>query len=301
VLLSLQPAGWKWAQPYTFGIHSDAHTLAGDIHRKQVMHPVIQAAADEGDKTYGVEQGVIFRLHRNAMSDTKARSLAGHHSWFAGRDQFDAHRDGTGDRDPDVPYILGRHNVLRDPNRFSLDISSCLPQSTSYPTEMALTNFLYWHTRTKDYILVLHDQDDLFGTTAVYSGRVVLLAPFNEVNDDAAQALQLEQTSKAYKTLGLLTTEKGLAFFGSYPSDALFATISLLVRNTRASKVTAVGILFSQTKSLSARFKRTKEYFDEADYNTPCRMVCTLFPALACTPIIIVFLGKLLPIVIGYK
>jgi hypothetical protein len=272
VLQALVPAGWKWGQAYTIAIDADAHTLAGDEGHQCEVHRLCQEAKADGDPTYGVEQAVIFRLHREGMSETVARQQARHPSWSAGRESFDQHRDGPVGLGGDVPFISGRHNISREPFRYSLNLSNTLPHADRYPMEMAFTNFLYWHTRKNDVVLVLGDKDDIFGTTAAYCGRRVLIAPFHETGDNDDTADELLRITTAYVTLGTLVTHGGMGFFQNYPQDALFATISMLVRNMRDSLVDATGILFSQTAGFAERFTRTTD-FVTADLATPCEMV----------------------------
>jgi hypothetical protein len=266
VVISMAKVGWTWAAPYTIGIDASTHTLTDDIRQQRSMHQICAQAYKEGDNTYGVLQSSIFRFHLGPITDSSVRGGVAMPCWTGGRDAFMDHQD------KDVPWIKD-HSITREPYSFSLDLSVSLPFATEYPWQFAFSNFLYWHTRREDVILVLRDVEDLFGTTAVYCGRKVVMAPcFGAAVDGKEKELQAAYSKKAYTTLGVLINKSGLDYFRNYPQDALFATLCLLVRNTRTSKVLGQGILFSQTQSEQKRFKSGRDYHD-ADLATPCRKV----------------------------
>jgi hypothetical protein len=154
---------------------------------------------------------------------------------------------------------------------FSLNISLALPDATEFPVEFAFANFLYWHSREDDVILVLQDDYDVFGTTALYCGRRVLIAPLHVQANMASPADELRFIHKAYETMAILKKQKK-AYFVNYKADAAFATISQLVKNTRCHpSIDGLTILTSQTQDEGLRFQRT-EWLAQ-DMATPCKMV----------------------------
>jgi hypothetical protein len=150
---------------------------------------------------------------------------------------------------------------------FAVDISAALPTAEEYPMEFAFSNFIYWHSRKDDVILILGDREDLFGTTALYCSRRVLIAPFPDVDEDDAGAIE-----KAYRTMASLMRRKETHFSG-YAEDAAFATISRLARNVRSSTIDVNAILMSQTMEPRRRF--VDQLVGERDLITPCKMVRT--------------------------
>jgi hypothetical protein len=114
-------------------------------------------------------------------------------------------------------------------------------------------------------ILVLGDDEDLFGTSALFCKRLVVIAPLPAVEETAGNA-----RVKAYETMASLLRNKDIYFQG-YKVDAQFATILRLVRNVRESVVDALAIMMSQTAEDNKRFKATD--WINADLRTPCLMV----------------------------
>jgi hypothetical protein len=152
--------------------------------------------------------------------------------------------------------------------QFSVDLSSALPYAEVYPLEFALTNFIYWHSRESAHIIVLQDHDDIFGTSAMYCNREVLIAPYPTMAEEEKAPIL-----KAYDSMGLMMQVSD-KFFEKYPKAAKFATISQLVRNTRSSAdIDVYSILDSQTRNDKARFERDPDAWSEADLPTPCKMV----------------------------
>jgi hypothetical protein len=142
-----------------------------------------------------------------------------------------------------------------------------------YPLEFALTNFIYWHSRESSLIVVLQDRADIFGTSALYCKREVLIAPYPAMPEEAKAPIL-----KAYDTMAQLmyVSDK---FFDKYPPAAKFATLSQLVRNTRSSAdIDVYSILDSQTRDDKTRFERNVSAWAEADLPTPCKMVNSRTP-----------------------
>ena len=137
--------------------------------------------------------------------------------------------------------------------------------------EFAFANFLYWHSREHDVILVLQDEYDVFGTTALYCGRRVLIAPLHVQANMGKPDDELGFIHRAYETMAILTKQKS-AFFVNYKPDAAFATIAQLVKNTRCHPtIDGLTILTSQTQDENLRFQRTD--WLAQDMATPCKMV----------------------------
>jgi hypothetical protein len=272
--------GWTFTTPYTITLASETHTLSGDSFQHIEVHPVCLDAHSAGDTTFGVQQGVVFRFLRGKETDASIRGSEGHSvgvgvpCWNAGRSEFEKHRN------EDVPSIKAS-SVTREPYAFSLDLSSVLPHADEYPLEFAFTNFIYWHTRRDDVVLVIRDNENLFGTTALYCGRRIVIMEYENaevLQGKSDSGFANASTKKAYDTMSFMMS--GDTFFNQYPTGAKFATISRLVRNTRNSLVDGPGILHSQTISDTKRFKRS-ESFERADLITPCRLVLTRTCTLA--------------------
>ena len=254
VITTLTPCEWHWATPYNMLLDSATHTLANDLASDHEVHPVCMDAYANGDNTFAVHQGVIFRFLRDDMTDSQLRGRepaaggpyhgTGAASWNAGRNAFRQHRDR------DVPFIKD-HTVTREPYHFALNLSTSLPHAGEFPLEFGIANYLYWHSRPTDIVLVLNDDLDLFGTTALYCERRVVMAPVWPPNTAPVHNLPL--IMKAYETMALLSSGPSGAFWSQYPADAKFATVSRLTRNTRGSAVTAQGILRSQTAAEKER------------------------------------------------
>ena len=274
VMKTMTSLEWTWAPPYAMLMHSATHTLPADLTGTRDVHKICRDARTAGDTTFGLHQGIIFRLLRGSETDSTIRHGThvngsdakgpGVELWDGGRSDFVKHQDG------DVPYIDNFQHVSREPYHYSVDMSTVLPHATTYPVNFAITNFLYWHSRKGDVVLVLGDGDDIFGSTALYCGRRVVVALVQSLSPvDPAPCL------KAYKTMALLMSEGGAAYFLGYTRAVKFATISRLLRNTRESLVDAAGILHSQETSVTKRWKRTTAQCALADLTTPCRMVHT--------------------------
>jgi hypothetical protein len=150
-----------------------------------------------------------------------------------------------------------------------------MPEATEFPLEFAFANFLYWHSRADNVILVLQDGDDVFGTTAMYCGRRVLLAPL-QAGLMGTPDVENAFSDKAYSTMAILKKQRK-KYFNNYKSDAAFATIAQLVKNTRCHPtIDALAILQSQTVEEDLRFLRKD--WESADMATPCKMVHTSAP-----------------------
>jgi hypothetical protein len=223
VMQSLCPIGWTWGAPYTIQLDSDSHTLERDLYRQFKIHNFCQDAFTAGDTTYGLDVGVIFRLYRGTMTDSRARARVAVPRWNAGREAFKSHRAG------DVPDI-SHTAVTKEPYRYSLDISAALPHAEEFPLEFALTNFLYWHTREQDVVMVLQDAEDVFGCAAMYCRRRVLAVSLQNSVDD-------NHRKKAYTTMALLLVHDADAFFAHYPADAKFATFTVKNNNARRAYI----------------------------------------------------------------
>lgn len=270
-----QSEGWKWATPYTIQLDSASHTLGADDDELLQVHQICKKAHDEGDNTFGVDHATVYRLLRGNETSSTIRgrpgSGPGESCWHAGRGEFRKHCK------KDVPSISWPKSkgITREPYKYSLDISSSLPHAEEYPLEFAFTNFIYWHTRINDAMLILQDVDDIFGTTALYCNRRVLVAPLSstlvDAEDEGEAKLETDATFKGYKAMSVFRSQGGSKFFDGYPSDALFATMSRLVRNMRKSRVESQGILFSQTAGDKYRWKRKN--FPNLDLETPCELV----------------------------
>jgi hypothetical protein len=153
---------------------------------------------------------------------------------------------------------------------FSLNLSLAMPEATEFPLEFVFANFLYWHSRADDVILVLQDDEDVFGITAMYCQRKVLIAPLHVATHMGTPEHERKCIDKAYTTMAILMKQQSKFF--NYKSDAAFATIVQLVKNTRAHPtIDALAILHSQTQRDDLRFLR--KHWEEADLITPCQMV----------------------------
>jgi hypothetical protein len=153
---------------------------------------------------------------------------------------------------------------------FSVDLSAALPHAEEYPMEFAFSNFIYWHSRKEDVILIVADREDLFGTTAMYCNRRVLIAPYPDLDVDDEDNVDAKAIEKAYRTMAALIRRKSSHFDG-YCADAAFATISQLTRNVRSSLIDVNTILMSQTCDLKKRYLSSG--LMNADLSTPCKMV----------------------------
>ena len=202
----------------------------------------------------------MFRLFRGNNTDATTRNRYAPKAWLAGRTDFNQHRQ------EDVPQITFTQTAS-EPFHFTVDLSAALVHAEEYPMEFAFSNFLYWWTRKEDVIMVLQDREDLFGTTALYCNRRVIVTPVPAAEEDEVNAID-----KAYTTMAYLLQDA--MAFESYPQDAKFATMSRLVRNTRKSKIDGLRILESQTECLARRFKHM-DMCTHGDLITPCTLVHT--------------------------
>jgi hypothetical protein len=259
VLTTLVACGWKWGAPYQIQLDTDSHSLSRDTLKRVQVHKMCLDAKELGDATQGLDVAVIFRFFRGGMTESKARQAVDVPCWSAGRTANKTQRE------EDVPDII-HSGVTKQPYHFSLDLSGAMPHADEFPLEFAFSNFLYWHSRRGNVLVVLNDTLDLFGCAALYCGRRVLT-----VAQFADDAVANQASVKAYTTMALLMSDLGKAYFLEYPADAKFATLSRLVRNTRTSLVDAPAILHSQTMADKVRFGR--QGYHQADLATPCRLV----------------------------
>jgi hypothetical protein len=260
---AMDDGGWTWGTPYTISLDSESHTLANDVAEQCKVHSICEEALNSGDNTFGAQQAVVFRWFKGErQTDSTIRGkLVGPRGqregpglgyWHAGRTQFVDHRDN------DVPSLP---KATQEPYHFSLNLSSVMPYAEEYPMEFAFANFIYWHSREGDVILIHEDAEDVFGTAALFCGRRVIKA---SRADNAPIA-------KAYTTMSYLLTAEGHTSFNAYSGQAKFATMAQVTRNTRTSAADACSILHSQTVDEVLRYK--KKNYEFADYTTPCTMV----------------------------